>query len=279
VIFRRTFAISLFALLPLSAGCGSSGDIGWNFRPPSGVTSHTSNKFRDTPIKRIAVLPFRNESGVENAGVKLANFFYEGLAPSSRYEVQPPPVVPDIGDVQIEFRLRGAQPRRGRNQVNDTSWLVEKVNRFISIVQPYITNLKMTYPGEYFEGSAEPAAPETIQGTVAKSSGGTTDDRPLDAILTGVVTKYRNRSGGALIGDQGSHVTYTAYLVSTKNGDILWEATFNEEQIFLMDNLLLLPRYAEHGLIWQKNDQLARSGLKRVLATFPGLLENIGKTP
>mgnify|MGYP000616201161 CR=1 FL=1 len=102
---------------------------------------------------------------------------------------------------------------------------------------------------------------------------------PSDAILTGVVTKYRNRSGGALIGDQGSHVTYTAYLVSTKNGDILWEATFNEEQIFLMDNLLLLPRYAEHGLIWQKNDQLARSGLKRVLATFPGLLENIGKTP
>ena len=49
MIFRRTFAISLFALLPLSAGCGSSGDIGWNFRPPSGGTSHTSDKFRDTP--------------------------------------------------------------------------------------------------------------------------------------------------------------------------------------------------------------------------------------
>jgi len=211
--------------------------------------------------------------------MEVANFFYEGLATFPRYEVQPPPIIPDDGDVEIEFRLQGTRRKEGRIHANKTSWLADKVNHFIATVQPYITNLKMAYPGEYFEGSVEPENPKTIKGTVAKYSGTATDEQPLDAILTGVVTKYRNRSGGPLLGNQGPHVTYTAYLVSTKNGDILWEATFNEEQIFLMDNLFLLPRYAEHGLIWQRNDQLAQSGLKRVLATFPGLLRNPRKSP
>ena len=114
---------------------------------------------------------------------------------------------------------------------------------------------------------------------MAKSSDKVGNEPPLDAVLTGVITKFRNRSGGPFAGDKGSHVTYTAYLVSTKNGEILWEATFNEEQIYLLDNLLLLPRYAANGFIWQRSDQLARSGLKRVLATFPGLREKIEEKP
>ncbi len=272
---RTALLTPLLAIVALSAGCGARVDIGAGFGPPSGVVSRTSQKIATHRLKRIGVLPFRNESGVEKAGINIAKIFYEGLAPSPRFEVQPPPSLSEDGEVQFEFRLRGGRGEGVRNQAQDTSWLKEKVDRFISNVQPYLTNLEVVYPGEYFEGKIEKKRPEPARGTVAKATGGASDEPPLDAVLTGVVTKYRNRSGGPLIGDQGPHVTYTAYLVSTKDGEILWEATFNEEQIFLMDNLLLLPRYAEHGLIWQKNDQLARSGLKRVLATFPGLSEKI----
>ncbi len=113
---------------------------------------------------------------------------------------------------------------------------------------------------------------------MARSSDATAEAPDLDAYLTGVVTSYQNRSGGPLIGDKGSHVTYTAYLISAKDGAILWQANFDEEQIFLSDNLLLLFRYAKHGFIWQTNDMLARSGLERVLATFPGLHDKIEQT-
>ncbi len=285
---RRALPVVLAAVL--AAGCGvnlRNIESGASFAAPSGVTSRTSPKLAVHPIKRIAVLPFRNESRVEKAGVQIANIFYQGLVPATRYEVQPPPEVSEEGDVRFEFRLRGRRSEGIRNQEEDAAWLQNKVKKFVSSVQPYLTNLEIVYPGEHFEGRVEPAGRTSIpgnsvpgaalRGTVAQSSGEASDEPPLDAVLTGVITKYRNRSHGALLGDKGPHVTYTAYLVSTRSGEILWEASFNEEQIFLLDNLLLFARYAEHGLLWQRNDQLARSGLKRVLATFPGLKEKLGE--
>lgn len=270
----------LAPLLALAiAGCGGgNADIGASFTAPSGVVSRTSQKISAHRLRRIGVLAFRNESGVDKAGVQIANIFYEGLAPSARFEVQPPPPAGD-DEIEIEFRLRGARSEGVRNQASDSAWLKEKVNKFISTVQPYLTNIEIVYPGEYFEGRVDAPKEKPASGTVAQSSGEAGNEPPLDAVLTGVITKFRNRSGGPLIGDKGSHVTYTAYLVSTKDGEILWEATFNEEQIYLLDNLLLLPRYAENGFIWQRSDQLARSGLKRVLATFPGLKEKIEEKP
>lgn len=270
----------LVPLLALTlAGCGSRNmDIGASFTAPSGVVSRTSPKISAHRLRRIGVVAFRNESGVDKAGVQIANIFYEGLAPSARFEVQPPPPAGD-DDVEIEFRLRGARSEGVRNQASDSAWLKDKVHNFISTVQPYLTNIEIVYPGEYFEGRVDDPEKEPASGTVAQSSGESGNEPPLDAVLTGVITKFRNRSGGPLIGDKGAHVTYTAYLVSTKDGEILWEATFNEEQIFLLDNLLLLPRYAENGFIWQRSDQLARSGLKRVLATFPGLGEKLEEKP
>lgn len=268
--FKRFFPYSIAVLALLAAGCGASTSIGAGFRAPAGVRSQTSTKIGVRTLKRLGVLPFRNESGVAEAGVKMAQFFYEGLAPAPQYEVQPPPPTSEADELQFEFRITGGRQEGVRSRARDKTWLRKRVDRFISTVQPYLTNLEMVYPGEYFEGKLEKPK-KTVRGTVAKSSPGAAEDRPLDAILTGVVTRYRDRTGGKWVGEKGPHVSYTVYLVSTEGGEILWEATFNEEQIFLLDNLLLLPRYAQHGFIWQKNDQLAKSGLKRVLATFPGL--------
>ncbi len=277
MIHRLAVGLSALVILAAAAGCGGRGDynILTSFRPPSGVSASTSLRAGSSNIRRIGVLAFRNESGTPNAGKRLADIFYEGLSPSPRYEVQPPTNKDE--DVQFEFRLLGKREGGVRNQEKDNAWLKKKIDDFVSSVQPYVTNLNLVYPGEYFEGTTE-AGKKAPKGTVASSSDATAEEPSLDAYLTGVVTSYQNRSGGALIGDKGSHVTYTAYLISAKDGAILWQATFDEEQIFLLDNLLLLPRYAKHGFIWQTNDMLARSGLERVLATFPGLREKIEET-
>jgi len=262
-----------FGFLALSAalaGCGGTYSVAASFRPPTGVSAQASPELAAHPLRRIAVLPFRNESGVPEAGAKMAGHFYERLSASPRYEVQPPPVVEAEEDVKFEFRLRGGRTEGVRNREEDSAWLKEKVSRFIATVQPYVTNLETVYPGEYFEGQAKPEKREALQGTVAEASPQAPAEGDLDAILTGVVTSYRDRSGGPYLGDQGAHVSYAAYLVSAKDGRILWEASFNEEQIFLLDNLLLFPRYAQEGFAWQTNDTLARNGLQRVLERFPG---------
>jgi len=263
---------ALLAFGPLLGGCGGSaaGPLE-SFQPPSGVSARAHPELAGRGLRRIAVLPFRNESGVPAAGVRMAGVFYEGLAAATRYEVQPPPKVDEEDDLKFEFRLRGGRTEGVRNQDQDAAWLQERVSRFLAAVQPYLTNLEMLYPGEYFEGQLEITPSGLPKGTVARAGGPAAEGEPaLDAVLTGIVTTYRNRSGGAFLGERGPQVAYSVYLVSARDGKVLWEATFNEEQIPLLDNLLLLPRYAKEGFIWQTSDMLARNGLDRVLRSFPG---------
>lgn len=273
-------AAALLAFGPLLGGCAGGNSPLENFLPPSGVSAKSHPELAGRPLRRIAVLPFRNESGIPAAGAKMAGFFYEGLAVSPRYEIQPPPRADEEEELKFEFRLRGGRTEGVRNQAQDAAWLQERVSRFLSTIQPYLTNLEMIYPGEYFEGQAGAGQPELPRGTVAQAGPGSGGEGELDAVLTGIVTSYRNRSGTALLGDKGPHVAYSVYLVSTKDGKVLWEATFNEEQIYLLDNLLLFPRYAKEGLVWQTSDILARNGLERVLRTFPGYASPLpGQTP
>ncbi len=279
MIHRLATGFSIAIILTAAAGCGGRGEYNVlsSFRPPPGVSASTSPQIENLKLKRIGVLAFRNESDTPNAGQKIATIFYEGLSTSPRYDVQPPPPEDEDEELQFQFRLQGQRKGGVRNRENDDKWLKQKISNFVSSIQPYVTNLDLLYPGEYFEGAPEPDK-KTAKGTVAKSSAAAAEEPDLDAFLTGVVTSYRNRSGNALLGEKGSHVTYTAYLVSAKDGAILWQASFDEEQIYLLDNLLLLPRYAKHGFLWQDNDTLARGGLERVLATFPGLREKIEET-
>jgi hypothetical protein len=95
--------------------------------------------------------------------------------------------------------------------------------------------------------------------------------RPLDAVLTGVITRYDNRQGTAIAVDHPASVAYEAYLISARDGEILWRARFDETQKPLFDNLLLAGRFFKGGGVWQTNDTLARLGLERVVKTFPGI--------
>jgi hypothetical protein len=66
-------------------------------------------------------------------------------------------------------------------------------------------------------------------------------------------------------------VAYVAYLISARDGEMLWRARFDETQRPLFDNLLLVGRFLRGGGVWQSSDTLTRIGLERVLETFPGI--------
>jgi hypothetical protein len=93
----------------------------------------------------------------------------------------------------------------------------------------------------------------------------------LDAVLTGIITRYDDRQGSALLVDQPASVAYEVFLISARDGEILWRARFDETQQPLFDNLLLAGRFFKGGGVWQTNDTLARIGLARVVRTFPGI--------
>ncbi|MCH6567523.1 MAG: hypothetical protein IH801_04050 [Nitrospinae bacterium] len=96
-------------------------------------------------------------------------------------------------------------------------------------------------------------------------------DRLADGLVVGVIGRYRNRQGNSLTVRDSASVAYDVYLLSTIDGAVLWQASFDETQVPLFENIMLMDRFLKGGGVWQTHDTLARIGMARVLASFPGV--------
>jgi hypothetical protein len=225
----------------------ASGASAW-FAPPSNVVAEVSPELYKYDIQRIGIIGFINNSGTPEAGTRLASFFYTELDSHRRYEVTPPLLLDE--ETELAFtRTAQAVPEE------------ERSGRLRQFVRDWLGRIWPT-------GTPDPAG-----AAQAPPDRGTTNpgQRPLDAVLTGVITRYDDRQGTALAVDQPASVAYEAYLISARDGEILWRARFDETQTPLLDNLLLAERFFKGGGVWQTNDTLARLGLERVVKTFPGI--------
>jgi hypothetical protein len=220
-----------------------------SFGPPSNVVAEVSPALHKYELQRIGIISFVNHSGTQDAGMRLAEFFHAELESQKRFELTPPLHLDE--ETELEFtRTAQAAPEE------------ERPGRLKQFVQQWL--------GRLWPLSSESSEPKPDQSQT--SSGASTQSaRPLDAVLTGVIMRYDDRQGNALLVDQPASVAYEAYLISARDGEILWRARFDETQRPLLDNLLLAPRFFKGGGVWQTNDTLARVGLERVLKTFPGI--------
>jgi hypothetical protein len=73
-------------------------------------------------------------------------------------------------------------------------------------------------------------------------------------VLTGVILRYEERDSHALSVDRPASVAYETYLISARDGEMLWQARFDETQKPLLDNLLLVGRFLQGGGVWQTSD-------------------------
>ncbi|MFQ5895957.1 MAG: hypothetical protein ACE5JJ_09130 [Nitrospinota bacterium] len=275
----RAYRAALLAAL-LLGGCAGYDSL-QSFQPGSGVSSQTSPDVGKYRLQTVAVLPFRNATPSPGAGQKVAGFLHDQLAATKRFRLEPPPVMDEEEEVRLQFRIRSGLREGVTNEQSELAELGRQISRFLARVRPYVTNLEVLYPGEYFEGQPEARKPgERKQLPRQVGRPGPPSESPpplaqeaLDAVITGVVTQYRNRSGWGYLGDRGAAVSYDVYLVSIRDRKVLWKASFREEQQPLFDNLLYFSRYARGGFAWQTHDQLTRYGMERVLKTFPGLVE------
>jgi hypothetical protein len=221
------------------------------FGPPSNVIAEVNPALHNYSLQRIGIIAFVNRSRTPDAGVRLASFFYTELESHRRYDIAPPLALDE--ESELEFtRTAQAAPEDER-----PSRLRQFIHAWMSRLWPATAQSSEASHGKT---SADPAGQPTP---------------PLDAVLTGIITRYDDRQGSALLVDHPASVAYEAYLISARDGEILWRARFDETQQPLLDNLLLIGRFFKGGGVWQTNDTLARIGLERVVKTFPGIAENV----
>jgi hypothetical protein len=250
-LYRRRHAsmggvVAGLIVVAIVAGSLAEAAVG-GFGPPSNVISEVSPDLHNYALQRIGIIAFVNRSRTPDAGVRLASFFYTALDSYRRFEIAPPLTLDE--ESELEFtRTAQAAP-------DD-----ERPGRLRQIIHTWLNRLwPATAPGSEATPEQVPAD-QTGQAAL-----------PLDAVLTGVITRYDDRKGSALLVNHPASVAYEAYLFSARDGTILWRARFDETQQPLLDNLLLIDRFLQGGGVWQTNDALARIGLERVVKTFPGI--------
>jgi hypothetical protein len=247
----RILITYVLSILALSGGeWGTTWAAIGSFGPPSNVVAEVNPEIYKYEIQRIGIISFVNHSGIPDAGSRLASFFYTELESHQRFELTPPLLLDE--ETELAFT------RTAQAAAED-----ERPSRVREFVREWLGRL---WPSSPEQPPVSPGQP---------SSGPPQGPRPLDAVLTGVITRYNDRQGNALLVDQPASVAYEAFLISARDGEILWRARFDETQKPLLDNLLLAGRFFQGGGVWQTNDTLARIGLERVVKTFPGIAPKV----
>ncbi len=119
-------------------------------------------------------------------------------------------------------------------------------------------------------------APDKVM--LVPGAGGTTGREALrktfgaDAVLTGVVRRYTERSGGPSGSTRPSAVWFTLELRSIE-GVLIWSGTYNETQAALSDDLGSFRRAWQRGFKWVTAADLAAYGARELAEA---LAEEIG---
>ncbi|MDH5297609.1 MAG: hypothetical protein OEV91_01155 [Desulfobulbaceae bacterium] len=115
-------------------------------------------------------------------------------------------------------------------------------------------------------GATPPLPHETLR-TAARRLG---RQARASHVLTGTVWRYRERVGGPMTVTAPASVIFTAILVRTGDGAIVWSEHFDKTQASLAENLLDAPLFFMKGMKWLSAEELADFGVEKTLRTFPG---------
>ncbi len=89
------------------------------------------------------------------------------------------------------------------------------------------------------------------------------------AVLIGTVTRFVEREGSAVGIRRPASVGFTIELVNTKNGQILWKASYFETQQSLLEDVTNLRLFFKRRGRWLTATEISAEGMDRILATSP----------
>ncbi|MBW1957519.1 MAG: hypothetical protein JRF31_03835 [Deltaproteobacteria bacterium] len=90
-----------------------------------------------------------------------------------------------------------------------------------------------------------------------------------DSVLSGYIFRFRERVGGKYSVDLPASVAFNIHLIRVADGHLLWSDHFDETQRPLSENLFQLGSFLQRKAKWITANEMAESGLKNILKTFP----------
>lgn len=90
-----------------------------------------------------------------------------------------------------------------------------------------------------------------------------------DAVLAGYIFRFRERIGTRYSVDLPASVAFGIHLTRVLDGCLLWSGHFDETQRPLSKNLFQLGSFLRRKARWVTANEMAVSGLKDILKTFP----------
>ncbi len=90
-----------------------------------------------------------------------------------------------------------------------------------------------------------------------------------DYMVAGNVWRFRERVGTAFSVERPASVAFAVYLVDMKARRLIWQASYDETQQALMENLFNVKDFFKQGAKWLTAEELARYGMNKMFQDFP----------
>jgi hypothetical protein len=120
--------------------------------------------------------------------------------------------------------------------------------------------------GVYRRVSADSLKKPLLQ--IMKNFGG---ELQADVLVVGFVYLYRERVGYDYSAERPASVAFEIHLISVKDGKTLWRGIYDKTQKSLMEDVFQVTSFFKGGAKWVTVRQLAKLGVDKVFATFPGV--------
>ena len=99
-----------------------------------------------------------------------------------------------------------------------------------------------------------------------------------DAVLIGNISEYSERQGGEFGAESPASVVFEVQLLDAANGEVIWEAYFNETQRTLLENVVEVRKFIKRRAKWISADELAREGVTEIVDKLDKFLKGNAAT-
>ncbi len=218
---------------------------------PDTVTVQTHPTFTPAAIKTIGVVPFTAIKG--SPGV------YQSLGELAAPDVESPEIRSSFSELEgpVPSRPHASKvsvPAGAEKKITDMVYANLKLRPGLKTISPELVSQTLNRMG------LDPSTAKASE--LAKELGKALS---LDAVIVGRVRVYRERAGSKFAAIPAA-VGFDVQLINAQDGTVIWIGDYFEEQKPLSEDFAGM---LERGGRWVTAEELARSGVKRVLQRLP----------
>jgi len=91
-----------------------------------------------------------------------------------------------------------------------------------------------------------------------------------DVLALGYIYRYIDRVGYGYSAKKPASVAFEIYMISPREGEIIWRGVFDKTQKSLMEDLFQISSFFKGGGKWLTAEELSKQGMAEIFKKFPG---------